>query len=175
MFSDPQKNIDQFAVDPGMKVADIGSGAGFYSLALARTVGTTGTVYAIDIQQDLLVKLKNEATQENLENIEIIWGDIEELKGTKLADNSVDKVVIANVLFQTHDKESVIKEAYRILKPKGSLLFIDWSDSFGGIGPANHYLVTKDQAKVLFEKNSFIFVRDVDAGAHHYGMIVKKV
>lgn len=175
MFSDPQKNIDQFAVDPGMKIADVGSGAGFYSLALARTVGKTGRVYAIDVQQDLLMKLKNEALQENLDNIEIIWGDIEDEKGTNLADNFVDKAILANVLFQTKDKEAVIKEVHRILKPKGTAMLIDWSDSFGGLGPARHYLLTEDQAKALFEKQGFEFVKNVSAGAHHYGMIIRKI
>ena len=41
MFSQPEKNIEQFAVDPGMKVVDLGSGAGFYTMSLARAVGKT--------------------------------------------------------------------------------------------------------------------------------------
>lgn len=175
MFSDPQKNVDQFAVDPGMKVADLGSGAGFYSLALARTVGENGQIYAVDIQQDLLMKLKKEADSENLENIEIIWGNIEDPKGSQLKDDGVDRVILANVLFQTKDKEAAVKEAHRILKPKGTLLYIDWSDSFGGLGPAAHYLVSESQAKSIFEKVGFEHVRNIDAGDHHYGMIFKKV
>ena len=61
MFSDPEKNIEQFSLGKGMHVADFGTGSGFYALAAAEAVGETGRVYAIDVQKDLLEKLKKEA------------------------------------------------------------------------------------------------------------------
>lgn len=174
MFSQPEKNIEQFAVDPGMKVVDLGSGAGFYSLAMAKSVGKTGKVFAVDVQQELLLRLKNEAFKAGLENIEIIWGDIDEENSTRLADNSVDRVLIANTLFQTDDKDAVSKEAYRILKPKCTALLIDWSDSFGGLGPHNSRIIKPEQGKIIFEKAGFSFLRNIRAGDHHYGMIFIK-
>lgn len=174
MFSQPEKNIEQFSVDPGMKVADLGSGAGFYSIALARAVGKTGKIFAIDVQQELLTKLKNEAFKNNLDNIEVVWGDIDEPNGSKLRDESVDKVLVANTLFQVDDKEMVAKEAYRILKRKGTVMLIDWSDSFGGLGPHTSRIVRPDQGRTIFEKAGFSFVRDIRAGDHHYGMIFVK-
>lgn len=175
MFSDPQKNIEQFAVDPGLSVADFGSGAGFYALALSRAVGPTGNVYAIDVQQDLLIKLKNEAIRQNISNIEIVLGNVEENKGSQLKDNSVDRVVIVNMLFQTKDKDAVIDEAKRILKDKGTILIIDWSDSFGGLGPASHYLFNSSQAEALCKSHGLEVVRSINAGDHHYGFILKKL
>ncbi len=174
MFSQPEKNIEQFAVDPGMKVVDLGSGAGFYTLILANFVGKTGRVFAVDVQQDLLLKLKNDAFKKGFENIEIIWGDIDEENSTRLADNSIDRVLIANTLFQTDDKEAVVKEAFRILKQKGNVLLIDWSDSFGGLGPHVSRIVKPEQSKVIFERTGFSFLRDIRAGDHHYGMIFTK-
>lgn len=175
MFSEPGKNIEQFGVDPGMKVADLGSGAGFYSLALSRYVGDTGKVFAVDVQQELLTKLKNEAIRQNISNIEIVWGDFEHKLGSTIAENSMDRVVIANTLFQTRDKEGVFEEAKRILKTKGTLLVVDWSDSFGGLGPQTHHLFKEDQSIALAQKNGLDFVRKIDAGDHHYGLIFKKV
>jgi ubiquinone/menaquinone biosynthesis C-methylase UbiE len=175
MFAQPEKNVQQFSVDLGMKVADLGSGAGFYSLALARAVGKNGRVFAVDIQQELLSKLKNEAVKEGVDNIiEVVWGDIDEPKGSTLQDNLVDKVVVSNTLFQVEDKEEVAREAYRILKPKGQVLVVDWEDSFGGLGPQKSRIVSYDQAKALFEKAGFSYIRDVDPGSHHYGLILKK-
>jgi ubiquinone/menaquinone biosynthesis C-methylase UbiE len=174
MFSQPEKNIEQFAVDPGMKVVDLGSGAGFYTLILANHVGKTGRVYAVDVQQDLLLKLKNEAFKNNIENIEIVWGDIDEENSTRLSNNSVDRVLIANTLFQVDEKEAVAKEAYRILKPKCTTMVIDWADSFGGLGPHKSRIINPEQAKIIFEKVGFSFLRDVKAGDHHYGMIFIK-
>lgn len=174
MFSQPEKNIEQFAVDPGMKVVDLGSGAGFYTLVLSEFVGKTGKVFAVDVQQDLLLKLKNEAFKKGLENIEIVWGDIDEENSTRLSDSSVDRVLIANTLFQVDDKDNVAKEAYRILKPKCTVMIIDWTDSFGGLGPHTSRIVKPEQAKVIFEKAGFSFLRDIRAGDHHYGMIFTK-
>lgn len=174
MFSQPEKNIEQFAVDPGMKVVDLGAGAGFYTLSLAKFVGKTGKVFAVDVQQDLLLKLKNEAFKNGFENIEIIWGDIDEENSTRLADNSVDRVLVANTLFQTDDKDNVAKECYRILKPKCTTLVIDWTDSFGGLGPHTSRIIKPEQTKIIFEKAGFSFLRDIRAGDHHYGMIFTK-
>jgi len=175
MFSDPQKNIEQFAIDPGMSVADFGSGAGFYALALSRAVGPTGHVYAIDVQQDLLIKLKNEAIRQNISNIEIVCGDVEEKSGSQLKEKSIDRVVIVNMLFQAKDKDVVIEEAKRVLKDKGTILIIDWSDSFGGLGPASHYLFKSFQAEALCKSHGLEIVRSINAGDHHYGIILKKI
>lgn len=174
MFSQPEKNIEQFSVDPGMKVVDMGSGAGFYTLSLAKFVGKTGRVFAVDVQQELLLKLKNEAFKNGLENIEIVWGDIDEENSTRLSDNSVDRVLIANTLFQADDKDAVAKEAFRILKPKCTVLVIDWTDSFGGLGPHTSRIIKPEQTKVIFERAGFKFLRDIRAGDHHYGIIFVK-
>jgi ubiquinone/menaquinone biosynthesis C-methylase UbiE len=175
MFSQPEKNIEQFHVDPGMSVADLGSGAGFYSLALAKMVGTTGKVFAVDVQKDLLTKLQSEAHGQGINNIKIVWGDLDVAKGSTLPDQSVDRVVIANVLFQVEEKDNLIAEAHRILKPKGKLLFVDWSDSYGGLGPHPNDIIREDQAKSLFEAGGFSFEKDITTGDHHYGFVVQKV
>src|SRR5262249_46147823 len=135
MFSDPRKNLEQLALQPGSRVADFGSGAGFYALAAARFVGDRGRVYAIDVMKDMLTKLKNEAHRLHLHNIEALWGNIEKLGGSRLAPATVDVVLLCNTLFQLEHKHEVALEAKRILKPKGKVLVLDWKDSYGGLGP----------------------------------------
>lgn len=174
MFSDPEKNIGELGLMPGMHVADIGAGSGFYSLAVARAVGSRGKVYAIDVQKDLLSKLKNEAKQQGLHNLEVIWGNAEKQGGTGLREGSVDAVVVTNLLFQITDKESLVKEVKRILKPKGRMLLVDWQGSFDGMGPQPEHVVLPDVMKELFEKQGFLFERRMGAGAQHYGFIFSK-
>ena len=103
MFSDPQRNIEQFELTEGMSVADLGAGSGFYSISAARVVGD-GKVYAVDVQRDLLTKLSGDAQKSHLTNIEVIWGDAEKSGGTKLGNDSMDAVIISNILFQLQDK-----------------------------------------------------------------------
>lgn len=175
MFSEPTKIVEQCGIQAGMDIADFGSGSGFYSLSAAKALMSTGRVYAIDAQKDLLTKLKNHAVKEGVYNIEVIWGDLEKINGTKLRDMSVDIVFICNVFFQFEDKDAPLKEARRVLKPNGRVVFVEWSDSFGGIGPKHNSVFKKDKAIPFFEKFGFHLDREIQAGSHHYGFIFKKL
>ena len=175
MFSDPVKNIEQFSLGKGMHVADLGAGSGHYAFAASQAVGETGRIYAIDVQKDLLTKLKNEAQNRHLKNIEIIWADIEHVGGTKLRNLSMDAVIAANIFFQFEDKDKPCIEIKRILKGNGRVLLVDWSDSFGGMGPQPKDVFAKDMAEKLFEKHGFAKDKEiVSAGAQHYGIVFRK-
>jgi len=174
MFADPQKNIDQLGLAIGAQVADMGSGSGFYTLAAARAVTGSGRVYSIDIQKDLLSRIKVAADKEKLFNIEIIWGDVEKIGGTRLGDASVDAIIISNLLFQITNKDIFIKEAKRILKKRGKALVVDWMSSFGGIGPKPDEVVTEKKATELFAAEGFAVEKNFSAGEHHYGIVFRR-
>ena len=174
MFLDPKSVISQMDLQHGSRVADLGAGSGALALAAAEAVGEAGRVIAIDVQKPMLERLRNLARQHRLSNIETIWGDLERLQGTHLKAGSVDAAVASNVLFQIEDKPAFAEEALRILKKGGRLLLIDWSDSFNNIGPAKEHVISGQQARHLFEGAGFSFVRNIDAGEHHYGLIFKK-
>lgn len=174
MFSDPVKNIEQLRLALGDKVADLGSGSGHYTLAAMRAVGAEGKVYAVDIQKDMLTRLKNEAKRQGFDNVEIIWGDIDAREGTHLAEGAVDTAIISNLLFQLENRDMAAMEAARIVKGNGHLLLVDWTESFAGFGPHPDQVVTKDAAEALFTKHGFAKEREIDAGAHHYGIIFIK-
>lgn len=173
MFSDPAKNIEQFGLAKGISVADFGAGSGFYTMYAARAVGN-GMVYAIDIQKDLLKKIKDGANIEHLSNVGIIWGDVEKIGGTKLRESSIDAVIVANILFQAPEKNNICLEAKRVLKSGGKVFVIDWLGSFGNLGPRPEDVFLPSVAKEMFQKNGFILEREFNAGDHHYGLIFKK-
>jgi ubiquinone/menaquinone biosynthesis C-methylase UbiE len=137
-------------------------------------VGPSGRVYAVDVQKELLSKLQSDAHNQGIHNINIVWGDLDEPKGSTLQDGMIDRIVIANVLFQVENKDALIEEARRILKPKGKLLFVEWSDSYGGLGPHPDDVVREDVAKTLFESQGFSHEKDISTGDHHYGFVVQK-
>ena len=175
MFSDPVKNIEKCNIQAGQDIADLGSGSGFYTIAAAKALSSTGRVYAIDAQKELLSKLKNHSAKEGLYNVEVIWGDLDKPNGTKLRDSSIDLAMLCNILFQLENKENIINEAKRILKPRGKLLVVDWADSFGGTGPRPEVIVKKEFLMAKFEKAGFHLEKEISAGAHHYGLIFKKL
>ena len=174
MFLHPDKVIQQFKLGAGMQVADLGVGTGAQALAALRVVGETGSVYAIDVQKDLLAKVKKEAEAEGFKNLHVIWSDLESEHATTLADGFLDAVIVSNVLFQIESRDRFMKEVARILRPNGKVLIIDWSESFGGMGPHTDAVFTKHAARTLAEDAGLGFEQDIDAGTHHYGMILRK-
>ncbi len=174
MFVDPEKTLDTLNIIPGMSVADFGCGSGYYTISLSRRVSEKGSVYAVDIQKSVLDKLSKEAEDRNLDNVEFILGDIEKEVGSKLADNSMDAVIVSNILFQIEDKEAFVREVARIIKKGGKALIVDWADSFGGLGPQPEYIFPSDKAKELFEKSGLKLEREFDPGAHHFALIFNK-
>ncbi len=171
-FAHPRRNIEILGIEPGMKVADFGAGSGAYVLLIAEALKGLGVVYAVDIQKDLLRRIKNEATKRSLD-IEIVWGDLED-GGSKLADDSLDLVLISNLLFQVKRRERVIAEALRIVRPGGRVAVIDWSESYGGMGPHPDHVCTKETALTLAQGAGLMLAKEFNAGAHHYGLIFRK-
>jgi ubiquinone/menaquinone biosynthesis C-methylase UbiE len=171
MFTDPVKNLKSFGLREDNIVADLGAGTGFYSVALGAIV-PKGKVYAVELQKDFLDTIKRKILEAHLDNVEIILGDVEKLGGTKIGDGVADAIIASNILFQVGDKEQFIEEIKRILKPRGRVLLIDWSESSIMSGTT---IIPKDKAKEIFEKKGFVVDREIDAGDHHYGMILTKL
>ncbi len=175
MFSDPVKIISQLEIHDTMSVADLGAGSGAYTFAIAeRLKNKEGKVYALEVQKDLVGRIKTEASTRHLTNIEILWADIEQPGGTKLRDQSIDLAIVANVLFQVEDKIGFIEEVRRIIKPGARVLVVDWTDSHSNMGPHKEMVVTEQNAKELFMKKGFVFEKNILAGSHHYGLVFTK-
>lgn len=173
-FAHPARNVTALGIQPGMKVADFGSGSGAYVVAIAEALYNSGRVYAVDVQRDLLRRIKNECQKRGLKNVDVVWGDLEKPGGSKIADGALDIVLISNLLFQVAEKKVVIEEAIRILRPQGKLVIIDWSDSFDGTGPIEEDVVKKETAIVIAEKSGLELSKEFEAGAHHYGLVFRK-
>lgn len=155
MFTNPEQNILHLGLKEGMRVADFGAGAGFYSKACSKRVGYTGKVYAIEVQKGLVKKLESDIKSLGISNIDCIWGDIETKGGTKISDNSIDAIILSNILFQVEDKLGLLDEAKRILKKGGKILLIDKDNSF----------------EELFIRKGFKFTENIFASDYQYGII----
>jgi ubiquinone/menaquinone biosynthesis C-methylase UbiE len=172
-MNDPNQNVSQLGLQPGMHVADIGAGGGYYVVAAGKLVGKEGRVFAIDVQKEVLTAVQEIAKQHHLMNVKAVWGNAEKVNGTRLRDNSIDAVIVANTLFQIDDHDKFATEVARICRPDGNLLLVDWNDSHGGLGPPADEVVDADTARRVFEKVGFSNERDIEAGDHHYGFIMR--
>ena len=107
MFVAPETIIKLLDILPGMKVADFGAGAGFYALAIAKRVGPSGKVFALDIRKEMLEVIRSRAREQKLLNVEAIWADLEAAEGSHLKENSIDFVIVSNVLFQVENRKGL--------------------------------------------------------------------
>lgn len=164
-----------FHLKAGDRVADFGAGSGFFIKPLSEAVGAEGRVYACDIQKSLVEKIGDYARLAGLSNVHPLWCDLEEVNGIKLPNLALDAGVLSNTLFQLEDKAVAIAEMRRVLRPGGLVFVIDWTDSFGGMGPRTADVVDKEMAIALFETQQFILEREYPAGDHHYGLAFRKI
>ncbi|HQU08067.1 MAG: hypothetical protein B7X04_03580 [Parcubacteria group bacterium 21-54-25] len=170
-FTDPKTAAQRLGLRVGMKVGDFGVGSGHYTLAVAPLVGTEGRVYAIDVQQDVLTRVRGLAEERHILNIETVWGNFEKAFGTKLRDHVLDAAILSNTLFQLDDRSTAIIEIKRTLVSGGRLLVIDWAGTYSGMGPAADRLIPAHDAEALFIGAGFHKVESFAAGPHHYGII----
>ncbi len=174
MFMNPAHILAACNLQTTDSVADFGAGSGFLSKAAASLV-PQGSVFAIEIHREIVARLARDAQEAHLANLHPLWGDIELPGGTRLDDESVQFVIISNVLFHLDDKMACIAEAKRVLKPGGRLLVVDWTESFGGLGPTKAAVVTKQMAEELCARAGFTKLSDsLPGGEHHYAVLFRK-
>lgn len=127
---------------PGMHVADIGAGTGFFTIPIAEQVGPSGHVWAVDLQPEMLARLEVKLGGSTLPITTVAARATE----TTLAHEAVDLVFFGSVWHELDDPALVLAEARRVLRPGGRVAIIDWrTDVANPPGPPAHHRIARDE------------------------------
>jgi predicted methyltransferase len=174
-FVEPAVVATHFHLGAGDVVGDFGAGSGYFTGVLSAAVGPTGRVYAVEIQKVLVEKLGAQVRSHGYSNVDVLWCDLESPRGIRLNDSQLDVGIMVNTFFQLEEKGVAIAELHRVLKPGGMMYVIDWTESFGGLGPTPETIVSQAETIDYFETGKFVLEREYPAGEHHYGLAFRSV
>jgi cyclopropane fatty-acyl-phospholipid synthase-like methyltransferase len=120
---EPSRAIEALDLRPGMAVADIGAGTGYYTVRMARKVGEEGRVYATDIQVGMLSIVQRRAAQEKLQNIKPVLSAPDD---PKLPPGSLDLALMVDVYHELAQPQAFVRRLREALKPDGRLVLVEF-------------------------------------------------
>jgi ubiquinone/menaquinone biosynthesis C-methylase UbiE len=121
LFMPPAEMLAEVEIEPGDKVLDYGCGPGAFTIMISEKVGQSGMVYALDIHPLAVKGVEHKAHKKHLSNVKTILSGC----STSLPENSLDLVIFFDVFHTLGNREEVLGELHRVLKPEGTLYFSD--------------------------------------------------
>lgn len=173
-FVDPAAMIRKLDIVPGTTVADFGCGAGYFTFEAAKAVGAEGRVYALDILPAALEAVMSRMKVLGLSNVETKRVNLEKIGGSGLLPESVDWVILKDMLFQNDNKEVILQEIFRVLKPAGKVFLMEWTPGDVPMGPEEGMRVSEEDTRTLIEKIGLHPEQSIPAGDFHYALIARK-
>jgi ubiquinone/menaquinone biosynthesis C-methylase UbiE len=116
-FQNPRAKLEKIGIGEGQAVLDFGCGPGSFAIPAAQIVGERGKVYALDIHPLAIEAVEKKAKKEKLTNITAILSD----RDTGLPDESIDVILLYDTIHMIKDKQALLEELHRVLKPDGLL------------------------------------------------------
>ncbi len=139
-FIKPRKNVlEEAGIKPGFEVLDFGCGPGGYLLPTLKIAGTSGKIYALDKNPAAIKTVKSIIAKNKLDNVFPILSD----RDTGLPDNSIDIVLLYDILHHLENPDAILSECHRVLKPGGILSVSD------------HHMEKPDIEKVIIKNGLF--------------------
>ena len=141
----PEQIMDALGIAEGSVVADIGAGAGWFTIQLARRVGPNGIVYAQDVQRQMLEAIRRRVAREGLQNVQTRLG-----AGSKpnLPERTFDAILVVDVYDAVDEPVPLLRNLAAALKPGGRLGIVNYKPGNGGPGPSPDEGARVDSASV---------------------------
>lgn len=170
----PNQTLLAVGLRRGMRFADLGCGYGTFSIPAAQIVGKRGSVYAIDIDRKLVEKVRKDARELKLKNLHASIGDIltfDEKLG--IPRESLDFVLLANIIHGTRGKVRLLKTLRRILRPSGSIAIINWKLEKTPRGPPMRMRPTENETAGYLVKAGYVRPKILEVPPYHYAIVAR--
>lgn len=179
----PEEMLEQLGIKPGMVVCDMGCGDGYYTIELAKRVGPTGKVYAVDIQPEMLQELSRRCEQNALKNVDMILGlphdpklpgaakpsgdakangDPNENREPSVAEGTLDVILMVDVYHEFSNPVEMLSAMRRSLKKDGVIALVEFRGEDPQVPIKPEHKMTKKQILKEYEANGFRLVKQYD-------------
>lgn len=167
--------LKKIGIWSGQTIADLGCGGGGHFVSpTAALVGSSGLVYAVDIQKKVLSSLETTLKLQNIGNVKLVWSNLEDVGAADIPDESCDCAILANVLFQNEKHENILRESARITKKDGKIVIVDWKHYKAPFGPPDERRVSAERVIELGNGLGLKQEQQFDVGYYHYAVILTK-
>jgi ubiquinone/menaquinone biosynthesis C-methylase UbiE len=169
-WQNPEAILADIGLKAGLTFMDIGCGGGFFTLPAARLVGKSGKIYGIDTNAEYISELRELASGEGLNNLELTVGRAED---TVLCKSCADFIFFGIVLHDFDDPAKVLQNAKKMLNPAGRLVNLDWKKTSMPLGPPLQIRFSEEKSAQLIEAAGFEVISIKDIDPYHYMIVAK--
>jgi len=148
----PEGALEAIGIKPGMVVADVGAGTGYISLRLAKRVGPSGKVYAEDVQPEMLRRLRQNAAEAKLNNIQTVLGGEAD---PKLPANTLDVIMLVDVYHEFSQPQKMLRKMRESLKADGRLVLLEYRKEDPSIPIRPEHKMSVQEVKLEVEAEGF--------------------
>jgi len=148
----PETALDKIGINPGMVVADVGAGVGYFTVRLAKRVGPTGKIFAVDVQPEMLSKLRQRAAEAKLTNIQPILSSESD---PRLAENCCDVILMVDVYHEFSQPQAMLQKLRRALKSDGRLVLLEYRKEDPHIPIRSEHKMSVAEAKAEVEAEGY--------------------
>jgi len=164
----PKETLVKMSLKEGNNLLDIGAGIGYFSIPAAKIVGNKGSIFAVDTSQEMLNELEQRVKNLDINNIEIIKG---EKYDSDIADNSVDYIFLSNVLHEVEDKNKLLSNYLKKLKPNGKIGIIEFKKKEIPKGPPYEHKISINKLKEYYHNQNLEIFKEVEINDYQYGLV----
>ena len=156
----PSKAIDALDLKPGMVVADVGAGSGYYTSRISKRLGPAGRVYATDIQPGMIELLNRRVASEGLTNVTTILGTMED---PKLPPGSIDLAIMVDVYHELQQPQLFLQRLKETFKPGGRLVLLEFRKEDPNVPILEVHKMSVAEVKAELEAEGFALERVINA------------